>query len=526
MKRLRLLAGAGACLLLTGCSNPLLPESSITGSSETEQYDFPRYDIDSLQTRIEALKKIWKEPGKEADIAAEIEYMLNADDEAAAISTRAEIAYYADWSDAELFDAYSVTREDADVVDEMVTWCFANGAKFSDYKELFAPYVDESWMDYYTLTKLSRVMSSARLKASDSGEKLDEYYDTAYDSDMSSAEQNRFCAELYLDLLKEYDLSDYLYSSYGRDYTAEQASEAAAAVLDELVPLSEALYSRLIADPNYDRIIGSDQGYDAYALLKQYAPRISPYVAESVQKLFDEKLYTTAEGDDCYDGCFTVSLPNEKSALIYTYLKGNFTDIISVSHEFGHFHSDWRDQTPVYMQVNCVDIAESQSQSMEMLFTSFYGDIFGEDASFMERLAIYNILDSVIAGLAVGEFEYRVMQNAERFTPEDVVECFQDLNEQYGIGLELYEISHLFEQPGYYVSYGVSALPAIELYVLMQEDYDSAVSTYDTLSSISSCSGETGFSEAIAMCGLRDPFDEDTMSYISRALHNRLEQLE
>lgn len=527
MKRLKLSAGAAAMLLLTGCSNPLLPESSAPESSAAVQSDYPRYDIEALKARIEAFQKMWKEPGKEAEIKKEIAAMLLADDEAAAISTRAEIAYYANWSDAALFEANSAAREDAAVVEEMVTWCFVNGAKYSEYKELFEPYVDESWMDYYIMTKLPRVMSSARLQASQSGERLEEYYDTAYDSDLSADELNITCAEMYLDLLRENDLSDYLYSTYNRDYTAEQASEAAAAVLDELVPISEALHARLLADPAYESFMETDRGdCDAYALLKEYAPKISPYVAESVQKLFDEKLYTVAKGDDCYDGSFTVSLPNEKSALIYTYLDNSFQDLITVTHEFGHFHSDWRDQTPVYSEINCIDIAEAQSQSMEMLFTSFYGDIFGDDAGYMEMLALYNIMDSVISGLAVGEFEYRVMDNIEAFTPEDVVECFHDLDEQYGIGLELYEITHLFEQPGYYVSYGVSALPAIEIYVLMQENHDLAVATYDTLSSISSCSGEIGFTEAVEMCNLRDPFAPDTLSYIADAINNRLDQLD
>ena len=519
-------ASLAAMLLLTGCANPLLQDPLPESSAELTA-SFPRYDIDGLKTRIEALKSIWKESDRKEDIEQAIKEMLLADDEAYAISVRAEIAYNAEWSDPELYDAYTETRDDSSVVDEMVTWCFVNGARYSAYPECFEKYIDDSWADYYAITNLNRVMSSARMNSGDSGARLDEYYDTAYDSDLDVDEMNKSCAKLYLELLKEQDLSDYLYSNYDRDYTAEEASEAAAAVLAEIVPVAEALYARMKTDPEYDQVTGDNRAeLDAYALLKEYAPQISPRVAQSVDKLFSKELYTVATGDDCYDGSFTVALPSEQSALMYTYLCNDFYDLITVTHEFGHFHSDWRDQTHVYLQANNIDLAEAQSQGMEMLFTAYYDEIFGEHAKLYEKVALYNILNSVIAGLAIGEFEYRVMQNIDSFTPDDVIECYYDLDEQYGIDVDFYEVTHLFEQPGYYVSYGVSALPALELYTIMQEDYDRAVKIYDILSSISSSSGEYHFIEAIEACGLRDPFDPETVADLAHNINRRLDELD
>ncbi|MBQ8921479.1 MAG: hypothetical protein IJ060_04875 [Oscillospiraceae bacterium] len=530
MKHYRRIIAAAMPLLLafqTGCSNPLDPHNSALDASFSEEsYTFPRYPIAALQEQIESLRGIWREPGREAEIQEAIRGLLDEENKAYAINIRAELPYRANWSDAALFEANSVTWEDYCVVDEMLAWTFVNGYRFSAYQELFAPYIDESWIDYYITTSLPELMSSARYAASDQAEMLEDYYDTAYDSDMSIEDSNLECAKLYLEILKSYDLSDYQYSQYYRDYTAEQASEAAAAALEEIVPLCDALGNELLADPAYDRITtASDASFDPFAILKQYAPRISPSVAESAGLLLDEQLYQLASGDNCYDGSYTVCLPGEQRAMMYIYLYQNYSDLLSVTHEFGHFHSDWREDTPVYLQANCIDIAESQSQSMEMLFTAFYPEIFGDDAVFMEKLELYNILTSVTSGLAVGEFEYRVMQNADKFTPEDVLNCYEDIAYQYGLSLEFYEITHIFEHPGYYVSYGVSALPAIQLYAMMQEDFDGAVRTYDKLSSISSFSGEVYYSEAMQSCGLKDTFDPDTFSYISDTVSERIRQL-
>ena len=117
--------------------------------------------------------------------------------------------------------------------------------------------------------------------------------------------------------------------------------------------------------------------------------------------MFENKRYYTASGDDSYDVSMTVSLPNEHSALMYTHLNGTYEDLITVTHEFGHYHSDRTDDTPIYLQVNCSDLAEAQSQSMELLFTTYYKDIFGKDAAMMEQIALCNALRGVTTGIGI-----------------------------------------------------------------------------------------------------------------------------
>ena len=380
--------------LLSGCEYTDAIGELLSSSSEADDSSSPRYDIGSLKTEIEQMTDCWTYQDKETELQEQIDRLLTALDEAYALKVRAEMAYHADWKNESLQTYRNQTNEDYLVVCDMISWAFTNGYKKSMYVTLFEPYYDKDNEDYFTLNPLSRIISYARADAADSDSLLDDYYDTAYSDDISAAETNLKCAELYLDILKQYDLSEYVYDYYNRDYTAEEISAMYHDIIEQLVPLQTKVSDRLeeLKPEYYD-----SYDKDAYELLEKYAPKLSPPIAESAEKLLSEKLYVKATGENCYDGSYTAALPNEQSAMIYTYLDGTIYDLMTVTHEFGHFHSDWRDTTPVYFQTTNLDIAEAQSQSMELLFLSFYPEILGDSAEYYELIVLYNMLDSVIS---------------------------------------------------------------------------------------------------------------------------------
>ena len=513
-----------ACVLavsLTGCELPL-PEQSSAADSEA---DSQRYDISALKERAESLKSCWNDPDQEAHIESEIRAILTAVDEAFAVSMRAEIASDADWSDDSLYDLQKAAYQDYNAAADIAGWVFTNGYQSSRYPDIFEPYADKENLAYYISHGLSRVIANARSDASSSKDLLDEYYDTAFEEDDDDTEEhpdkNLTCADLYLRAIEDYDSPEMLYQYFYRDYNAADVKRVYEEIVEKLVPLQSDLDAALAMTEPDDYFLRDDP----YDLLKKYAPRISEKVAESSEKLFREHLYTIPAGEKSYDGSYTVSFPNEQSAHIFTYLDGTFYDLLTVTHEFGHFHSDWRDTTPVYCQVTNMDIAEAQSQCMEMLFTAYYGDIFGDDAVYYELLALYSLLDSIAAGFSVGEFENEAVGHKDSMSNEDLVALFDGYAEECNLGHELYEVSHLFEQPGYYVSYGVSALPALQLYTMMQEDHSKAAAVYDRLSSISCSSGEYSFNDAMAECGFESCFAPDMIGHSAELIRARIDEL-
>ncbi len=530
MKRYRvrsIICAAVLTVLLSGCSmEELLQKREVSREEVPLPHSDQRYDLEPIRKMAEQLQKTKLLANADTQMREEISAILDEVNNAYAVYAHANMDFYADWNNTELSELSDETYADYCAADEIATWAFCNACKDSDYDDLLDPYVEQDWLPYYIINNLNRVVSRAREDAAASGELLNDYYATAYDENVNPddpAETNLSCAQLYLKNLESYDTSQYLYDYYMRDFTAEEASAMYHNLIDTMKPLFEDLKAYVINDPRYDDLKEGGMALDdPYATLQVYAPKLSSSIAESVKQLFSGPYYRAAKGTDSYDGSYTVTLPGEKTAIMYTYLAGDYYDLTTVVHEFGHFNADWRDQTPVYLTKNCIDLAEVQSQSMEMLFTSFYDDIYGSEADYLEALALYNIMDSVISGFAVGEFEYRVMQDLEYISPQDVCDIFDEIMEEAGLSSQLYQITHLYEEPGYYISYGVSALASMQIYAAMQEDFSQAIIMYTNISAISSKSGDYQFSEALASSGFDNIFDESSLEAVVESVSARL----
>lgn len=520
LKAISVLSSAMLCISFSGCD--LVPPTEKQESSANEnQHTDIRMDIAEIRKTAEALKETWTYQNKEDEIKAVLQELSDRLEESYAVYARAMIASDADRKNSDLYALKNQTYQDYYVISDIFNWVTANGWRNSMYSDLFKSYITDDDIDYYLVNNLGRIIAYAKSSASDNSALLDEYYESANDGSSETGDINLKCAELYLKALEKYSNTDDIYNNFHRDYTPEQIKQVYDEIVDRIVPLFNELdgYVASIAAPV------SHLECSAYDVLKEQAPKLSPEIEKSVQKLFDEELYTAAIGDDCYSGSYTITLAGEQRALMYTYLDNTFYDIITVSHEFGHFHSDLNITTPICMQISNIDIAEAQSQCMEMIFTSRYPDIFGQDASYYELLELYNMMDNIISGFAVGQFENDVANQIDTITPQEVLDLYQEYYDTCNLGSEFYQISHLFEEPGYYISYGVSALPAIQIYTLMQDDYSSAIAKYGILSKISAVSGDSCFSEAMASCGFDSCFEPESIASIADQLSKRIDEL-
>lgn len=195
-------------------------------------------------------------------------------------------------------------------------------------------------------------------------------------------------------------------------------------------------------------------------------------------------------------------------------------------HELGHF-------TNYYLNPNCgwsvsdpLDLAEIDSQGLEMLLVSYYGDLFGGYADAMREQKILDGLYSVISGCMEDEFQQEVYRNPG-MTLEEMNELYLRLAGEYGFG-ELYDyvgtewvaIPHTFQSPMYYISYAVSMIPALELYVLLQEDADAASEAYHAILR------RPAYSELRTITqenGLHDPIAPATIRYLADRLRAALD---
>lgn len=541
MKKYRLLSlllTAAIPFSMLGCAedgnNGLKPARSSAEESGTENNGSEFYDkyspveLETVKEHVSQLQEDAETSGNSEKLQEDIDVLLSDLDAVYESLSYLTLAYYTDWNNDKLEAEYDKCYETYYVAHELLSYAFSNCYKIDEYSYMFEPYVDTEYLDYYT----DRAMSIKRLEGyckvdyEVMNEYLDDYYDIAYDNAKNDKLKNLEAAEVYLDLLSSYDTETF-YESYDRDFSADEIIGLSKIVRSELIPISEELEEIFAGSDEYSDVYDNAVIFDnPFEAIEQYAAGISPEIEKSAAFLNENKLYALAEGNNCYTGSFTDDLPLENSALIYIYNYGDCYDFLTAVHEFGHFYASFYDDTTAYLMENNIDIAEIQSQGMETLFMPLYDEIYGDQSDAMRLLKLYDLLDSVISGFIIGEFEYTVLSNLDTMTPQDVVDYFDSLMAEYNYDADLYYISHLFEQPGYYISYGVSALAALDIWEASLDDYDKALEMYENIAHIKVNSGEFQFRSALEHCGFSNVLDESYIRELGTKISNYAETLE
>lgn len=496
------------------------PESSeIAKDLDTPNYDYDTVDIADVNEDIRKLLEDVKISDNEKTVLNDIDVLLKYVDTAADAMTYKCIESYLDWDNYNLEREYDDLSETFYVVRDAIGYAFAKGSK-SQYSELFSEFTDDDSTEYYTQKgmNLSRIEGYASVDFNVSDENIDNYFDIAYDDSLSDDEKNIKCAEIYLEILSNIDPESY-YESYNRDYTPEDILRLSEKVREEIKPAASELYDRFEENKYSDDVFESPVVFDdPFEKLSEYTDRLSADISKSAKRLVNEKLYTIAEGDNCYTGSFTSDLPTDNTALIYIYTNGSYYDMSAAIHEFGHFHASFSDDTNAYLSETNLDVAEIQSQGMELMFMQFYDEIYGEQSDAMKLIKMCDLADAVVSGFQVGEFEYRALLQAEELTPEGVLKLYEEIMGDDAEGYPFYYMSHIFEAPGYYISYGVSALAALDMLEDIRSDPDTALVKYEKISAVPTNSKDCAFRDALNECGFRDVLTEEYIAELAKEL--------
>ena len=343
-------------------------------------------------------------------------------------------------------------------------------------------------------------------------------------------EYNEPVAEIYIELVKlrraiaeetGYDsYIEYAYDGFGRDYMPEDLDEYKAAVKQKLVPL----YKELSAAGAFDNIF-----YDLHELsedetmsvLSAAAEKMGDGVYESMKFMKNSGLYDISGSDAKLDSSYVTYLDDYDVPYLFSKTYGFSDDILTVGHEFGHFVDNYTN----YGLGISNDSAEMFSQGMEYMLLEYI-----DDEELAAELTRYKMLDALylyVSQLSFNEFEERVydLSDAE-LTVENVNSIYAEVAEEYGYADDYdadllpylwIDISHLFDQPFYVISYCVSDSAAFELYNL---ELDSAGSGLEAYLDLVDVSDEYGFLELLEGEDLPSPITADTVSRIADTLRS------
>ena len=306
---------------------------------------------------------------------------------------------------------------------------------------------------------------------------------------------------------------DYAYDwDYGRDLTPEEAGEILETVLDAIGWDLLSLYY-----DSYD-LVGAylPTGWDADTLLEKLRT-----VAGGLHGEIDEALDYLIQGNYAVlplldpaanAGGYTTMLPAYGAPVIYNYLDGTSYDITSMLHELGHYLSYYHNPyDPFFEGGFYMDVSEIHSTALEMLLDSRLELVFSQEEAARVRATHWlDLLYNLLAGTIVNQLEVYIYENPGLSTRE-ISAYYAGLWEEYGVyspeGVDYawQDITHIFYYPGYYVSYALSTLAALEIWQACEADAESGLALYLELMTYSDDSLPLGaLLEEVGLPGIGD----------------------
>ena len=316
----------------------------------------------------------------------------------------------------------------------------------------------------------------------------------------------------------------YRYDSYERDFTLEEAAALHKAVKETLVPL----YTRASIAYQYDLWELSERTFPLAPYLKKLqgvASDFSGRLAESLQYMLDNELYDFTVSEKKMEGSFTTYIGNYRAPFIFSQWDDTSGGVSTVIHELGHFTNDYYNPSVGWSGGYSLDLAEVDSQGLELLATRYYDVFYDKLSEVAEADMLLNSMYAILSGCMEDEFQQYAYQHPDA-TLAQRNEKYLALAAEYGFmdlygytGTEWTLIPHTFQSPMYYISYATSMLLSLELWAQSKADFDAARDAYW---SILDRAPYARFRTVANESGLADPLSPDTVRSLAGALETAL----
>ena len=291
---------------------------------------------------------------------------------------------------------------------------------------------------------------------------------------------------------------------------------------EQIVPLYFEIKSMIDQDVLDSALNAENATFNQYdSIFKEYTSEISSTMHQAYKDMKKYHLYNIGSSEGMQAAGFTTYLTSYGMPYIYLYTYGDLGDISSFVHEFGHFFSYYYNGTE---SDNIIDVAEIQSQANEWLFMPYY-DLTEKQLDQYTLHSLSESLLTIIQGCLFDEFQQIVYRDN---ITKDYKTLFESLAKDYGLDKVITSevlpnywalVHHNFVMPMYYISYAVSALPALEIFFISQENREEAIDSYlDVID-------ETGFNEYLDVlddADLSSPFKERTYERLSKDIKDFL----
>lgn len=380
-------------------------------------------------------------------------------------------------------------------------------------------------------------------------------YDAAFGEGVPSLYENYVSVNNQIAKLAGYNnYMDYAYENiYDRDYTPTEVATMRKFVKQYVGPLYCALndkqahyltddekvyYNALSQSSMFSSALTAKLVADYFDVLYSQAGQAGKKeinFAKHANDLFKNGNYYTGD----YEGAFSYFIRAQETSILY-FGPNSYSGAFTFVHEFGHYYET------VYNPGVGVsyDLEETHSQGDEMLFLAHLSNVLKANncSHVFENLMYEQIQDFmwiILLATAVDEFEqiaYTATYDGSdstiksavadgKVTSDEYDKIYVALLKEYCPDGSLDDFSYYWrlvtiEAAGYYISYAMSALPAIELFVKGMQDFESAKQCYFKLFTFTDNDSfveldeqgdlvvTAGYAETLQYAGLYSPFQE------------------
>ncbi len=342
---------------------------------------------------------------------------------------------------------------------------------------------------------------------------------------------------------------EYAYENvYDRDYTYQDAAEFVAYVKEYLVPVYNSVYSdwETLTGGNlseadidtYYSLVSNSFFTDAFGnkLFNDYIDDMNMAFTSNPDKQFSfsaELNNLMADGNmfrGTYEGAYVTYIRGVE--LPIAYFGKDYDSATTVAHEFGHYMNELyngKDYTQSF------DLLETHSQGQEMLFIQYAKNYLNGNAlKLVETYNLLSTLQTIILATQVDCFEQAIYLNQYtgpnadtimadgKITADEYDAVYAGLSQYLGIN-ESYRVDEYWRyvtisSPCYYISYAISGVNALQIYVNAGTNFNSAKESYLKLFTYTDEDPEMTTEEVLLYAGLTSYVDEQTFIRIKAAL--------
>lgn len=445
--------------------------------------------------------------------------------------TLASIIYYCDMDDPESSERYESTTDIFyDLQDKYMVSCRTMYLESKFSAELFEGWSEEELkqLEEYdpALTDLKKEIKDLEMQYDaleygwgNNGEKVTDQVTEIY---IQMVTKNNELARYY-----GYDnYYDYATANvYGRDYTADDLASFREYVIKYIVPNRGAVSDAAdnissLKDWRQKAVREFTQGkFDAGKTnyLINYLDSLEGAMGEGMRHMFENKNCVFSNMGTSHPTAFQTYLyEDEKPFCLFGSTGQSATTMV---HEIGHYYAAYSNA-----DIDNYDLCETHSQGNEFLFVKYCESSLDKEVyRAIKSSQLGDTYTTILASTIIDAFEQRVysLDSVEGMTSADFDQIMTEVCEPFGNASSITDFTVYWRlvavsNPVYYISYAVSAVAALEICALAEEDYASALTAYNAL--VEGIVPEDGFLGALEKAALTSPFEEQTYINITNNL--------